>query len=192
MQHFEVSSRDRFLSITTGFCQSRLVFANQDRFSPITTGIRQPRPVFLRHARSVRYTRHRPRWSTRSTSSDVFGRFRLRWSNHWTTSDAVSIGAGQHLLCPAQRGEPHGPAGGTQGGNGPEELKKEIFKLLFESAEIAKYTPTEGRVKYENNMRTDREIWNQMLVYSHTSHICGCQQRIRGGGRKTKKVGRKL
>ena len=40
-------------------------------------------------------------------------------------------------------------------------MKTEIFELLFNSAEIAKFTPEE-KVKYEHDMTTDRDIRNQI------------------------------
>lgn len=43
----------------------------------------------------------------------------------------------------------------------PEGLEGEIFRLLFESAEISKFTPKE-KVKYEYEMRTERDIKNQL------------------------------
>ena len=43
----------------------------------------------------------------------------------------------------------------------PAELKAEIFKLLFDSAEIATFTPEE-KVKYQEDMTTERDIRNQI------------------------------
>ncbi|MBQ9185048.1 MAG: Rpn family recombination-promoting nuclease/putative transposase [Bacteroidales bacterium] len=43
--------------------------------------------------------------------------------------------------------------------NRPPQLKEEIFKLLFESAEIANFTPEE-KAKYERDMTTERDIRN--------------------------------
>ena len=43
----------------------------------------------------------------------------------------------------------------------PAELKQEIFKLLFDSAEIATFTPEE-RAKYQLDMTTERDIINQI------------------------------
>ena len=43
----------------------------------------------------------------------------------------------------------------------PKEMQAEIFELLFNSAEIAKFTPEE-KVKYEHDMTTDRDIRNQI------------------------------
>ena len=46
----------------------------------------------------------------------------------------------------------------------PKEMQAEIFELLFNSAEIAKFTPEE-KVKYEHDMTTERDIRNQ-IAYS--------------------------
>ena len=43
----------------------------------------------------------------------------------------------------------------------PPELRQEIFDLLFETAEIATFTP-EDKVKYEFDMTTERDIRNQI------------------------------
>ena len=43
----------------------------------------------------------------------------------------------------------------------PVELKQEIFQLLFDSAEIAKFTPKE-KAQYELDMTTERDIRNQI------------------------------
>ncbi|MBQ9185516.1 MAG: hypothetical protein IJ151_06570 [Bacteroidales bacterium] len=43
--------------------------------------------------------------------------------------------------------------------NRPPQLKEEIFKLLFESAEIANFPPEE-KAKYERDMTTERDIRN--------------------------------
>ena len=43
----------------------------------------------------------------------------------------------------------------------PAELKEEIFKLLFESAELSKFT-AEEKVKYEQDMTTERDRRNQL------------------------------
>ncbi|MBQ9547586.1 MAG: Rpn family recombination-promoting nuclease/putative transposase [Bacteroidales bacterium] len=43
----------------------------------------------------------------------------------------------------------------------PDGLKEEIFQLLFESADIATFTPEE-RIRYENDMTTERDIRNQI------------------------------
>ena len=44
----------------------------------------------------------------------------------------------------------------------PEVLRQEIFLLLFESANISKFTP-EDKVKYDFDMTTERDIHNQIL-----------------------------
>ena len=43
----------------------------------------------------------------------------------------------------------------------PEDLKEEIFKLLFDFAEIANFAPRE-RIKYINDMTTKRDLHNQI------------------------------
>ena len=43
----------------------------------------------------------------------------------------------------------------------PAELKQEIFKLLFNSAELANFTADE-RAKYQLDMTTERDIKNQI------------------------------
>ena len=43
----------------------------------------------------------------------------------------------------------------------PPEFNGEIFNLLFDSAEISNFTPDE-RIKYENDMTTERDIRNQI------------------------------
>ena len=43
----------------------------------------------------------------------------------------------------------------------PEGLNEEIFKILFESAEIATFSPAE-RIKYTEDMTTERDLRNQL------------------------------
>lgn len=43
----------------------------------------------------------------------------------------------------------------------PEGFEGELFRLLFETAEIATFTPQE-KIKFENDMRTERDLRNQM------------------------------
>ena len=43
----------------------------------------------------------------------------------------------------------------------PAELRQEIFDLLFQSVEIATFTP-EDKIKYDFNMTTERDIRNQI------------------------------
>ena len=45
--------------------------------------------------------------------------------------------------------------------NRPIELRQEIFELLFESAEIAKFTPEEV-TKYQFDMTTEKDRRNQL------------------------------
>ena len=43
----------------------------------------------------------------------------------------------------------------------PEEFRDEIFRLLFESTELSTFAP-EDRIKYLNDMTTERDIHNQI------------------------------
>ncbi len=43
----------------------------------------------------------------------------------------------------------------------PEELRQEIFELLFDAANIATFAP-EDKIKYEYAMTTERDIRNQI------------------------------
>ena len=45
----------------------------------------------------------------------------------------------------------------------PAELDTDLFRLLFESAEIATFTPQE-KIKYEFDMTTERDIKNQIAT----------------------------
>ena len=45
----------------------------------------------------------------------------------------------------------------------PPELKAEIFELLFESANISKFTPEE-KLKYDKDMTTERDRRNQLAT----------------------------
>ena len=71
----------------------------------------------------------------------------------------------------------------------PEDLKEEIFKLLFESAEIAKFPPEE-KVKYENNMRTDRDIRNQIAFAKDEGLAIGRQEGRQEGREEGRQEGR--
>jgi len=51
----------------------------------------------------------------------------------------------------------------------PEGFEGELFRLLFDSAEIAKFTPQE-RIKYEYDMTTERDIRNQ-IAYAHDKGV---------------------
>ena len=44
----------------------------------------------------------------------------------------------------------------------PAQLKQEIFKILFDSAELSNFTPDE-RAKYQLDMTTARDIHNQIV-----------------------------
>ena len=54
----------------------------------------------------------------------------------------------------------------------PKELKEEIFKILFESAEISTFTPTE-RIRYIEDMTTERDLKNQMAYAVNKSKAEG-------------------
>ncbi len=45
----------------------------------------------------------------------------------------------------------------------PEGLKEDLFRVLFDSAEISKFRPDE-RIKYVHDMTTERDIRNQILT----------------------------
>ena len=49
--------------------------------------------------------------------------------------------------------------------NPPEGFEGELFRLLFETAEIATFTPQE-KIKLENDMRTERDLRNQ-IAYAY-------------------------
>ena len=51
----------------------------------------------------------------------------------------------------------------------PREMQAEIFELLFNSAEIANFTPEE-KVKYEHDMTTERDRRNQ-LAFSYDKGV---------------------
>ena len=51
----------------------------------------------------------------------------------------------------------------------PAELKQEIFRLLFNSAELTNFTPDE-RAKYQLDMTTERDIHNQ-IAYARDEGI---------------------
>ena len=66
----------------------------------------------------------------------------------------------------------------------PPEMQAEIFDLLFNSAEISKFTPEE-KVKYEHDMTTERDIRNQ-IQYAKEQ---GIEQ---GAGQKAVEIARKM
>lgn len=63
----------------------------------------------------------------------------------------------------------------------PKEMQAEIFELLFNSAEIAKFTPEE-KVKYEHDMTTDRDIRNQ-IAYSREEGLAEGLEKGRAEGK---------
>ena len=58
----------------------------------------------------------------------------------------------------------------------PGVLEEEIFRLLFESAEIATFTPEE-KIKYENDMTTERDIRNQISFARKEGKKEGAEQK---------------
>ena len=62
----------------------------------------------------------------------------------------------------------------------PEGFEGELFRLLFDSAEIAKFTAQE-KIKYEYDMTTERDIRNQ-IAYAHDKGVEeGIEQGIERG-----------
>ena len=51
----------------------------------------------------------------------------------------------------------------------PGELTGEIFDLLFSSADLSKFAPEE-KIKYQNDVNTDRDIRNQ-IAYAKNQGI---------------------
>lgn len=51
----------------------------------------------------------------------------------------------------------------------PKGFEGELFRLLFETAEIATFTPQE-KIRLENDMRTERDLRNQM-AYARESGV---------------------
>ena len=60
-------------------------------------------------------------------------------------------------------------------------MQAEIFELLFNSAEIAKFTPEEI-VKYERDMTTERDIRNQ-IAYSREEGLAEGLEKGRAEGK---------
>ena len=73
--------------------------------------------------------------------------------------------------------------------NRPEELKEEIFKRLFKTAEIATFTPEE-RIKYENDMTTERDIQNYISYAREKGLEEGRAEGIMEGIEKGREEGR--
>lgn len=60
----------------------------------------------------------------------------------------------------------------------PPQMQAEIFELLFNSAEIAKFTPEE-KIKYEYDMTTERDIRNQIAYGREEGRAEGRAEAIR-------------
>jgi predicted transposase/invertase (TIGR01784 family) len=71
----------------------------------------------------------------------------------------------------------------------PAELESEIFRLLFESAEIATFAPKE-KVKYENDMTTERDIRNQIAYARQEGRAEGREEGQQDGLKKGLAQGR--
>ena len=67
----------------------------------------------------------------------------------------------------------------------PPGFEAELFRLLFESAEIATFTPQE-RIKYEHDMTTERDIQNQ-IAYAEKK---GREEGIEEGRKEGRMEGR--
>ena len=59
----------------------------------------------------------------------------------------------------------------------PKELKEDIFKILFESAEISTFTPTE-RIRYIEDMTTERDLKNQLAYAESKGKAEGLEQMV--------------
>ena len=70
----------------------------------------------------------------------------------------------------------------------PAELKQEIFKLLFDSAEIATITPEE-RAKYQLDMTKERDIHNQIEYARVTGREEGLEEGFRLMAEQLRKKG---
>ena len=57
----------------------------------------------------------------------------------------------------------------------PEGFEGELFRLLFESAEIATFTPQE-KIKLENDMRTERDLRNQIAYARESGYEKGLEK----------------
>ena len=70
----------------------------------------------------------------------------------------------------------------------PAELKQEIFKLLFDSAELANFTADE-RAKYQLDMTTERDIINQIAYAREKGMEEGRQEGRKLGREEGRKEG---
>ena len=74
----------------------------------------------------------------------------------------------------------------------PIGLENEIFRLLFDSAEIATFTPQE-KIKYEYDMTTERDIRNQLAYAEEKGVEKGMEMGVEKGTETTlQKVGELL
>ena len=74
----------------------------------------------------------------------------------------------------------------------PAGFNGEIFNLLFDSAEIANFTPTE-KIKYENDMTTERDIRNQIRFAKKEGLQEGMEQGIeKGAEQKAAEIARQM
>ncbi len=70
----------------------------------------------------------------------------------------------------------------------PEELRQEIFLLLFEAADISKLTPEE-KTKYDYNMTTERDIQNQIAYAEKVGRREGREEEALAIARKMVELG---
>ena len=70
----------------------------------------------------------------------------------------------------------------------PAELKQEIFQLLFDSAEIANFTPKE-KAQYELDMTTERDIRNQIRFAEKKGRDLGAREKAIETARSFLKMG---
>ena len=78
----------------------------------------------------------------------------------------------------------------------PGVLEEEIFRLLFESAEISKFTPEE-RIKYIHDMTTERDIRNQIRFAEKQGLAKGKEEgreegREEGAAQKSRVIARQM
>ena len=74
----------------------------------------------------------------------------------------------------------------------PPQLDKEIFRLLFESAEICNFAPRE-RIKYEYDMTTKRDILNYIDFAREDGEKKGMEKGMeKGAEQKAKEIARQM
>ena len=71
----------------------------------------------------------------------------------------------------------------------PAGLEAELFRLLFESAEIATFTPQE-RIKYDFDMTTERDIKNQIAYAEEKGLEKGREEGRKEGREEGREEGR--